>query len=78
VTTATELCLTVERRTAAGTWRPVEGSLRARVPRGTATLRFSGRLAGRALSPGRHRLRLSAVAHDGRRQSRLLRFAITR
>lgn len=46
-------------------WVTVRGAVERAVPAGTSTLRFSGRLAGRALRPGHHRLVVRASA-DGR------------
>lgn len=46
-------------------WVLVRGAVERTVPAGTTTVRFSGRLAGRTLRPGRYRLVVRARA-DGR------------
>lgn len=53
--------ITVERKRK-GKWRRVKGALRSNGAAGANKLRFTGRLAGKKLKPGRHRL--VAVATD--------------
>ncbi len=48
-------------------WVLVRGAIERRVPAGSSALRFSGRIGGRALRQGRHRLVVSARAGDGPR-----------
>jgi len=71
------LCLTVQRRAAGGGWREVQGSIVRRLPRGTSVLHISGRLAGRLLGPGRHRLTIVATAGT-RRETTRVAFRIVR
>jgi hypothetical protein len=48
-------------------WVLVRGAIERRAPAGSSALRFSGRIGGRALRPGRHRLVVSARSGDGPR-----------
>jgi hypothetical protein len=56
------LAFRVERPGRGGRWTALPGTFSAKAEGGAVTLRFSGRLAGRKLAPGRHRLVL--VARD--------------
>ena len=58
---------TVQRaRSAHRGWRPVAGSFRVTRSRGTRRVRFTGRVGGHALAPGRYRLVARARASRGK------------
>jgi hypothetical protein len=59
---AAALRLTVQKRAARGNRWSTVGTLRRSAKPGAGTLRFSGRLGGKALKPGRYRLVLAATA----------------
>ena len=59
--------------------RRARGSLVRAKGAGAGTLRFSGRIGGRALRPGRHRMIVTATDAAGNRSPRaVLRFRIVR
>lgn len=61
LTRAAKAALSVERRT--GTrWVKVKGTFSRTLKAGTSSFRFTGRIAGKALKPGRYRLRAVATA----------------
>lgn len=74
-------CVSGRRRGARCVRYVAAGTLRSKLVAGTRTIVLTGRIGAKALRPGRHRLRVSARAADGRRsaaRSLILTIATTR